>query len=98
MYRKTTYRSEQVGEVFDVLLWNEQGELTEFTNGNLVLKLEGKLWTPARESGHLNGTFCDELLSNGVIQERILTKKDLDNGSAMWLINSVRGWVKVYKN
>lgn len=101
LYHKTTYRdmyearrSEEPG-VFDVILWNEQGELTEFTNGNLVLELDGEKWTPPREAGLLDGTFRQELLSNGRIKERTLTKKDLHVCTNAWFINSVRKWVPV---
>lgn len=101
LYHKTTNREHyhfhraENPEAFDVLLWNEEEELTEFTNGNLVMELNGELWTPPRESGLLNGTFRDELLSDGRLKERLLRKEELANGTRLWLINSVRGWVSV---
>ena len=33
--------------VFDTLLWNERGELTEFTRGNVALRIDGRWLTPA---------------------------------------------------
>ena len=36
----------QYTDVFDVLMWNEEGELTEFSIGNLVVELNGEKWTP----------------------------------------------------
>ncbi|MBM7645596.1 para-aminobenzoate synthetase/4-amino-4-deoxychorismate lyase [Scopulibacillus daqui] len=101
LYHKTTHRTvydqcrSHHPNVFDVLLWNEEGELTEFTIGNLVLELEDGLWTPPAKSGLLAGTFRDELLSTGKIKERILKADDLKACSSIWLINSVRGWVQV---
>ena len=101
LYHKTTRRgqydarrAERPG-AFDVLLWNEGGELTEFTNGNLVLELGGRRWTPRRESGLLAGTFRAELLRRGEVGECVLTKGDLARASRAWLVNSVRGWVEV---
>ncbi|MDQ2730737.1 MAG: aminodeoxychorismate synthase component I [Armatimonadota bacterium] len=82
-------------DVFDVLLSNEKGELTEFTTGNLVIELDGQLWTPPRECGLLAGTFRDELLACGVIHERVLAVSELHAASKLWLVNSVRGWVRV---
>ncbi len=82
-------------EAFDVLLWNEEGELTEFTIGNLVVEREGRHWTPPRECGLLNGTFRAELLAQGRIQERVLRPEDLQTAASLWLINSVRGFVSV---
>jgi para-aminobenzoate synthetase / 4-amino-4-deoxychorismate lyase len=102
LYHKTTHREmyEQQRakhpDEFDVLLWNEAGELTEFTIGNLVMEVGGELYTPPIECGLLPGTMREELLAAGKIKERILTKKDLLQASQIWLINSVRGWVPVY--
>ncbi|HEX8071342.1 MAG TPA: aminodeoxychorismate synthase component I [Pyrinomonadaceae bacterium] len=82
-------------EAFDVLLWNEAGELTEFTNGNLVLELDGRRWTPPRAAGLLAGTFRAELLARGEIAERTLTRADLARADRCWFVNSVRGWIEV---
>jgi para-aminobenzoate synthetase/4-amino-4-deoxychorismate lyase len=87
-------RAERPG-AFDVLLWNEEGELTEFTNGNVVLELEGKRWTPPRACGLLAGTLRAELLRSGEVVERVLTKGDLARAARVWLVNGVRGWVEV---
>jgi para-aminobenzoate synthetase/4-amino-4-deoxychorismate lyase len=101
LFHKTTRREiyeqrrQEQPAVFDVLLWNEQGELTEFTIGNLVIELDGVRWTPPRESGLLAGTFRAELLEQVVIHERVLTRADLMQAARIWLINSVREWVPV---
>ena len=101
LFHKTTRRgvyearrAERPG-AFDVLLWNERGELTEFTNGNLVVELDGGRWTPPRASGLLAGTFRAELLRRGEVSERVLTKEDLARASRVWFVNGVRGWVEV---
>lgn len=82
-------------DAFDVLLWNEDRELTEFTIGNLVVELDGQRWTPPVASGLLAGTFRDELLAAGVVAEKVLTVEDLARVSRLWLVNSVREWVEV---
>ncbi|HEX8284721.1 MAG TPA: aminodeoxychorismate synthase component I [Pyrinomonadaceae bacterium] len=101
LFHKTTRRGvydsrrdERPG-LFDVLLWNERGELTEFTNGNLVVELDGERLTPPRASGLLAGTFRAELLRRGEIAERTLTVGDLARASRLWFVNGVRGWVEV---
>ena len=82
IYFKTTNRSmyevfqQQNKDYFDVLLWNEQGEITEFTNGNIVVKLNGKLYTPPIKCGLLAGTFRKELLIQKKIEEKIITKAE----------------------
>lgn len=101
LYHKTTYRSVYTGyqqkyhNFDDVLLWNEDGELTEFTNGNLVVEWNGNLYTPDAGCGLLAGTFREELLEKGVIVEKVLTVKDLADCTNIWFINSVREWVQV---
>jgi para-aminobenzoate synthetase/4-amino-4-deoxychorismate lyase len=101
LFHKTTRRgvyearrAERPG-LFDVLLRNERGELTEFTNGNLVVELDGGRWTPPRESGLLAGTFRAGLLRRGEVAERVLTENDLARAARVWLVNGVRGWVEV---
>lgn len=99
LYHKTTYRNIytqfQQSDVFDVLLWNENEEITEFTNGNVVLEISGELYTPPIQSGLLAGTYRETLLKEGKIQEKLLTLSDLKHCSQIWFINSVRKWVKV---
>lgn len=80
---------------FDTLLWNASGELTEFTIGNLALKLDGAWWTPPLSCGLLPGVMRAELLAQGALQERTLTRSDLQRAQGLALINSVRGWIDV---
>ena len=101
LYHKTTNRSvysrfqKRYKDVFDILLWNEDGELTEFTNGNVVLEIDDVLWTPPISSGLLAGTFRESLIKAGTIQEKKLTIADLDKSTNIWFINSVRKWLQV---
>ncbi|MET0647597.1 MAG: aminodeoxychorismate synthase component I [Pyrinomonadaceae bacterium] len=95
--RRGTYearRSEASG-TFDVLLWNEEGELTEFTNGNVVVEIDGRRWTPPRACGLLAGTFRALILREGEVAERVLSKEDLARATRVWFVNGVRGWVEV---
>ncbi|MFE4353813.1 aminodeoxychorismate synthase component I [Peribacillus butanolivorans] len=101
LYHKTTNREvyekfqTRHPEFYDVLLWNEQGYITEFTNGNVVVKINGDLFTPPVESGLLAGTFRQELLRKKEIKEKLITKADLHNAEEVWFINSVRRGLKV---
>lgn len=79
----------------DVLLWNDRGEVTESTIGNVVAEIDGVRYTPPVSSGLLGGTFRAEQLEAGTIRERVLTKADITSASRLWLINSVRRWVDV---
>jgi len=76
----------------DVLLFNERGEVTESCRANVVVELDGRKVTPPVSCGLLSGTFRDELLENGEIEERIVTLEDLKCADSICLINSVRKW------
>ena len=80
-------------DAFDVLLWNERNEITEFTRGNVVVALDGKLLTPPVASGLLAGVLRAELLARDVISESLVHRNDLARADAIWFINSVRGWL-----
>lgn len=102
LFHKTTHRlvyethqKTAPPEAFSVLLWNENEELTEFTIGNLVAEKDGKFYTPPLPCGLLAGTFRQHLLDAGKIEERRILKQELADFDAIWLINGVRGWLKV---
>lgn len=97
-YHKTTRRElfddarSRRPDCDDVLLLNEQGQLTEGSYHTLVIKLDGTLVTPPVVCGLLPGVLRAELLESGEISECILYPDDLNRAEAVWLINSVRGW------
>ena len=82
-------------DAFDILLWNERDEITEFTRGNVVVSLDGKLLTPPVTCGLLAGVLREELLALNVIEESIVHRNDLSRADGIWFINSVRGWLPV---
>jgi para-aminobenzoate synthetase/4-amino-4-deoxychorismate lyase len=101
LQHKTTWRTpyeERLAEApgyDEVLLANERGELTEFANGNLVIRLDGIAWTPPRDCGLLPGVLREVLLRKGEVRERVLRAEDLAAAEAVYRINSVRGWTRV---
>lgn len=101
LYHKTTHR-----EVYrlargdkldcdDVILFNQNGELTEFTIGNLVVEMEGKRYTPPVPCGLLAGTFREFLMESGEVTEKVINKHDLQSCTRLFMINSLRKWVGV---
>lgn len=100
LYFKTTHR--QVYEQAlascpgcdDVLLWNERGEITESSRANLVVAAGGALLTPPLDCGLLAGTLRAELLERGLLRERVIRREALAQAAAIFLINSVRGWMR----
>lgn len=103
LYYKTTYRPwyydsfQRIknGEIYDEIFFNEKGELTEGARSNIVLQLNGNLYTPPVQCGLLNGVFRQELLKNNKCTEKILYKKDLEKAEKIFCVNSVRGMVEV---
>jgi para-aminobenzoate synthetase/4-amino-4-deoxychorismate lyase len=101
LFHKTTHRRvyekhcAAAGDVFDVLLYNEQAAITEFTRGNVVLELDGQRVTPTQDCGLLAGVFRGELLEQGEISERVIARSELAHATRVWFINSVREWVEV---
>ncbi|HSM91776.1 MAG TPA: aminodeoxychorismate synthase component I [Anaeromyxobacteraceae bacterium] len=101
LFHKTTRREPyelrraEVPGTFDVILWNEEGELTELTIGNLVVELDGVQVTPPRECGLLAGVMRAELLARGEVREATLRAGDLARATRLWLVNAVRGRVPV---
>ena len=99
LFHKTTHRTvydsrrKDYPDHDDVVLWNQEGEVTESTIANLVLRLDGRMITPSLESGLLPGTFREELLAEGTIQDAIVRLRDLSRAEEIFLINSVRGWI-----
>ncbi|WP_374320612.1 chorismate-binding protein [Aquabacterium sp.] len=80
---------------FDTLLWNEAGQLTECTIGNIAVQLHGEWVTPPLSCGLLPGVMRETLLQQGRLQERIIETNDLWRATGAALLNSVRGWLEV---
>lgn len=101
LYHKTTCRevydralaaARDAGPCDDVVLWNERGEATETTIGNLVVAHAGRLLTPPVSSGLLAGTFRRWLLESGRVEEAVIPLDTLRAAEGLWRINGLRGW------
>src|SRR5262249_797403 len=88
LFHKTTLRDFSPGIVF----WNERGEVTESGIANIVVSIDGQLYTPPVESGLLAGTFRNYLVDQGKIKERVIRVDELQK--EFFLINSVRKWMR----
>ena len=90
-YFKTTNRPHlSLGEQ-EIIYHNATGELLETSIGNLVLKINGKLYTPPTSLGILPGIYRQHLLERGLVDEKVLTLKDLAQAEAIYGCNAVRG-------
>jgi para-aminobenzoate synthetase/4-amino-4-deoxychorismate lyase len=82
---------------YDVIFFNEKGELTEAHSSNILIKKGKYFYTPPVSCGLLPGTYRAFLLAKGAkYQEKVLHKKDLLSADAVYICNSVRGMRRVY--
>lgn len=79
--------------VDDVVLWTRTGEITESTIANVIVELNGALYTPPATSPLLPGVFREELLRTGRVRERAILKAEAVSASRIWLVNSLREWI-----
>ena len=93
LFHKTTRR--RGGD--DVIYWNERGEVTESSIANLIVPIDGELFTPPIECGLLPGVFRNHLLSEGKIKERVITVEEFQNAPEFFLINSIRKWIRIIR-
>ena len=90
-YFKTSHRPHLSLKDREQIYYNAQGQLLETSIGNLLLKLDGKLYTPPLELGLLDGIYRQSLLKNGQVQEKILTLNDLQQAEKVYACNALRG-------
>ncbi|MEO8021911.1 aminodeoxychorismate synthase component I [Polaromonas sp.] len=79
--------------IFDTLLWNAEGEITECTRGNIALLLDGRWLTPPLHCGLLGGIGRAQALQAGRVSEGVVRLEDLPRVQALVFINSLRGWL-----
>ncbi|MDP3843829.1 MAG: aminodeoxychorismate synthase component I [Oxalobacteraceae bacterium] len=102
LHHKTTRRGHYApfeadsARVFDSLLWNEHGEVTEFTRGSVVIeRQDGVRVTPPLTSGLLDGVGRALAVATGQVREEIVKVTELADARRLWFVNSLRGWIEV---
>lgn len=96
---KTTHRphydvfTPQDAGVFDTVLWNEQGEITECTRGNIALYIGGQWVTPPLHCGLLAGVGRKLAIEQGQVTESVVRVDDMSAVRAIAFVNSLRGWI-----
>jgi len=97
IYHKTTHRDSydqalrSVADADDALLWNEDGYITETTIANVIVRIDGELFTPPVDCGLLGGTYREFMLNAGQVKERNIKVSEVPPMTEIILINSVRG-------
>lgn len=93
--RRTHYEQASVSTpgVFDTVLYNPAGEITECTRGNIAACLDGRWVTPPLRCGLLPGVGRLQALRSGRLTEDVVRLEDIPRVSAWAFINSLRGWI-----
>ena len=79
--------------VFDTVLYNAEGEITECTRGNVALLLDGRWVTPPLACGLLPGVGRALALRDGRLAEAVVRLDDLPRVQGWAFLNSLRGWI-----
>jgi para-aminobenzoate synthetase/4-amino-4-deoxychorismate lyase len=98
VFHKTTLRERYEAaaarhpDADDVILVNDRGEVTETTRANVVVRMNGRWWTPPLAAGLLAGCERAALLADGTLRERSIPIEDVLRADAIAVISSVRPW------
>ena len=80
-------------DVFDTVLWNAKGEITECTRGNVAVLINGRWVTPPLSCGLLPGIGRALALREGRLVESVVRLDDLPRVQDLAFVNSLRGWL-----
>ena len=92
LYDEAWQAAEQAG-AFDMLFFNQRGELTEGGRCNVLVKLGGQWYTPPLASGLLPGVMRSVMLDDPAwgVREKVLTLSDLQRAEEICVCNALRG-------
>ena len=79
--------------VFDTVLWNAEGEITECTRGNVAVLVDGRWATPPLHCGLLGGVARALALQSGQLVEAVVRVDELPRVQGWAFLNSLRGWI-----
>lgn len=91
-YDQAWQQAQQLG-AFDMLFFNQRGELTEGGRSSVFLKLDGRWYTPPLKAGLLPGVMRSVLLNDPAwnAAERSLGMQDLLAAEEIMVCNALRG-------
>ena len=90
-YFKTSQRDHLSQSDHEQIFHLPDGSLLETTIGNLVLEIEGQLYTPPAHLPLLDGIYRRHLLETQQVEEKLLTLKDLTDADRIYSCNALRG-------
>lgn len=98
LYEREYDRAQEAG-YSEVLFFNQGGLLTEASRHNIFVQIKKRVFTPPLRNGLLPGIYRGLLLDRcQYIQEKEMTREDLEKASAIYLSNAVQGLKKFRLN
>lgn len=89
-YFKTSQRDHLSQSDHEQIFHLPDGTLLETTIGNLVLEIEGQLYTPPAHLPLLDGIYRRHLLETQQVEEKLLTLNDLTDADRIYACNALR--------
>lgn len=102
LHHKTTNRAwyeqaagllQQQPQLFDIVFFNEQGQLCEGSRSNIYVKRNGVWFTPPTDCGLLAGVQRTHLLRTQAVQTAVITKTEFLAADQLRVSNALRGWL-----
>ena len=90
-YFKTSQRDHLSQSDHEQIFHLPDGTLLETTIGNLILEIDGKLYTPPAHLPLLDGIYRHHLLETQQVEEKLLTLNDLTDADRIYACNALRG-------
>ena len=88
------WKAAEAEGAFDMLFFNEHGELTEGGRSSIFVQRGGKWFTPPIDAGVLPGVMRAVLMEQRHAAERTLTLDDVLDAEDLLISNALRGGVK----
>ncbi|WP_295997616.1 chorismate-binding protein [Rugamonas sp.] len=87
------WRDAEAQGAFDMLFFNERGELTEGGRSNVLVRIDGRWYTPPLACGLLPGVMRGVLLDDAAwaVEERVITRPMLMAAREVVVCNALRG-------
>ena len=87
------WRDAEAHGAFDMLFFNERGELTEGGRSSVFVRIDGRWYTPPLSCGVLPGVMRGVLLDDPAwaAQERVITRAMLASAQQVVVCNALRG-------
>ncbi|OUJ10905.1 aminotransferase class IV [Acetobacter sp. DsW_059] len=73
----------------DALILNTKGRVAETTVSSVLVQKAGRFLTPSQKEGALPGVACAVLRQKGLLDDVVLTREDLIQADAVYLVNAL---------